>query len=234
MKKNPTSPVSYKVKVPLPCLPSGQYAIKALLSWDSRTSIGGWEVALRASSHSLGWPVSLQVVLSLPGGRTWGPGRREKPRHLPTRWLDLTMEELANSLSAASLGSVTNLRKIFKNQNCWKFLLWLSGDPWGWGFDPWPCSVGWGSSIAISYGVGGRHSLDLEWLWLWCRLVAAALIQSLAWDLPCATSTALKSKKKLKIKKELSIQGLGFPKRQRDLRNSQTPQRGTVPFKISF
>ena len=34
--------------------------------------------------------------------------------------------------------------------------------------------------------------LNLALLWLWCRLAAAALIQPLAWELPCATSVALK------------------------------------------
>ena len=35
-------------------------------------------------------------------------------------------------------------------------------------------SVGSGSSIAMSCGVGGRHVLDSELLWLWCRPAAAA------------------------------------------------------------
>ena len=35
---------------------------------------------------------------------------------------------------------------------------------------------------------------DPVWLWLWCRLVATALIRLLAWEPPCAASTALKSK----------------------------------------
>ena len=44
-------------------------------------------------------------------------------------------------------------------------------------------------------------------LWLWCRWAAAALIQPLAWELPYATSAALKrfflkKKKKKKEKKE--------------------------------
>ena len=47
-----------------------------------------------------------------------------------------------------------------------EFPLWLSSNephqyPWGCGFDPWPRSVGWGSSIAVSCGVSCRHSLDL-------------------------------------------------------------------------
>ena len=43
-------------------------------------------------------------------------------------------------------------------------------------------------------GVGCRHSSDLVFLWLWCRLAAVALIQSLAWALPYATGTAIKKK----------------------------------------
>ena len=42
-------------------------------------------------------------------------------------------------------------------------------------------------------------------LWLWCRLVAAALIQPLAWKLPYAAGTALKRKKKKKKKKKRRI-----------------------------
>ena len=36
--------------------------------------------------------------------------------------------------------------------------------------------------------------------WLWCRLVAAALIQPLAWELPYALGVALKKEKKKKKK----------------------------------
>ena len=39
-------------------------------------------------------------------------------------------------------------------------------------------------------------------LWLWCRLLAIALIQPLAQEPPYATGVALKKKKKLKIKKK--------------------------------
>ena len=30
-------------------------------------------------------------------------------------------------------------------------------EPWGCGFDPWPYSVGWGSGVAMSCGVGCRR-----------------------------------------------------------------------------
>ena len=46
--------------------------------------------------------------------------------------------------------------------------------------------------MAVSGGVGHRRSLDLGWLWLWCRLVAIALIGPLAWEPPYATGAALK------------------------------------------
>ena len=66
------------------------------------------------------------------------------------------------------------------------------------GLIPWPCSVGWGSSIAVSCGVGGRCSSDpmLLWPWLWCRLAATASIWPLAWEPPFAASVALKDQKK--------------------------------------
>ena len=50
----------------------------------------------------------------------------------------------------------------------------------------------------MSCGVGCRCSLDTMLLWLWCRLAAAALIQSLAQELPYTSSAALKGKKKEK------------------------------------
>ena len=60
--------------------------------------------------------------------------------------------------------------------------------------------MGKGSGIALSSGVGGRHSLDLAllwlWLWLWPWLAAIAPIQPLAWEPPYATGVALKRKKK--------------------------------------
>ena len=54
----------------------------------------------------------------------------------------------------------------------------------------------------MSCSVGHRRSWDLLLLWLWCRLTAVALIQPLAWDLPYATGTALKCKKKKKEKRK--------------------------------
>ena len=48
----------------------------------------------------------------------------------------------------------------------------------------------------MSCGVGLRHGSNLMLLWLWCRLVAVALIRPLAWKRPYAAGAALKSKKK--------------------------------------
>ena len=74
-------------------------------------------------------------------------------------------------------------------------------------FDPWPHSVGWESSIAVSCGVGCRRASDPELLWLWRRPEATALIRPLAWELPYAAGAALKRKKKKKKKTVAKIPG---------------------------
>ena len=65
-------------------------------------------------------------------------------------------------------------------------------------FDPWPHSVGYGSGIAVSCGVGYRHGSDPELLWLWHRLAATAPIRPLAWEPPHATGAALEKTNKQK------------------------------------
>ena len=47
----------------------------------------------------------------------------------------------------------------------------------------------------MSCGVGHRCGSDPALLWLWHRLPAIVPIQPLAWELPRATGTALRSKK---------------------------------------
>ena len=104
-----------------------------------------------------------------------------------------------------------------------EFPSWLSGNkadwyPGGHGFNPWPCSVGYGSGIAMNCGIGCRLGLDPALLWLW--LAAAAPVWPLAWELPCAVGVALKKKKKREREKErktnkktrqvLSTQGKDF------------------------
>ena len=64
----------------------------------------------------------------------------------------------------------------------------------------WPCSVGQGSNIAVSCGIGHRRGSDPSWLWLWLWLWPAAVapIRPLAWEPPWATGAALKIWKKKK------------------------------------
>ena len=52
------------------------------------------------------------------------------------------------------------------------------------------------------YGVGQRHGLDSELLWLWCRLAAVAPVRLLAWGPPYAAGGALKKGKKRKERKK--------------------------------
>ena len=54
----------------------------------------------------------------------------------------------------------------------------------------------------MSCGVGRRHSLDPELLWLWCRLAATAPIGPLAWEPPYAVGTALKTQNNKKQPKK--------------------------------
>ena len=61
-------------------------------------------------------------------------------------------------------------------------------------FDPWPCSVGWESCIAMSCGVHCRYGSGPSLLWLECRPAAVAPIWPLAWELPYAEDAVLKNK----------------------------------------
>ena len=63
---------------------------------------------------------------------------------------------------------------------------------WGCRFNPWPWSVGEGSSVVASCGVGRRCSSDLLLLRLWCRPAAAAPIWLLAREPPNAVGTTKK------------------------------------------
>ena len=68
-------------------------------------------------------------------------------------------------------------------------------------FNPWPCSVGQGSGVALSCGVGCRRGWDPALLWLWHRPAAMAPIRPLAWELPYATRAAQEMAKRQKNKK---------------------------------
>ena len=65
---------------------------------------------------------------------------------------------------------------------------------------PWPHLVGYGSSVAMSRGVGRRHGLDP--VLLQCRLEATALIQTLAWESPDGSGAALKRQNEKKCSYE--------------------------------
>ena len=56
-----------------------------------------------------------------------------------------------------------------------------------------------GSGIAMSCGIGRRCFWDPTLLRLWYKPEAAAPIRPYAWELPYASSVALKSKKKKKF-----------------------------------
>ena len=57
-------------------------------------------------------------------------------------------------------------------------------------------------ALAVSCVVSHRCSLDPAFQWLWCRPVATALIQSLAWEPPNTVGAAIKRQKKKKKKKK--------------------------------
>ena len=54
----------------------------------------------------------------------------------------------------------------------------------------------------MSCGIGRRRSLDPMLLWLWRRLVAAALIRPLAWETPYAAGAAQEMAKRQKKEKK--------------------------------
>ena len=54
-------------------------------------------------------------------------------------------------------------------------------------------------SVAMSCGVGCRHSPDPPLLWLWGRPAATAPIRPLVWELPYAAGAALKDKRQKKL-----------------------------------
>ena len=59
--------------------------------------------------------------------------------------------------------------------------------------------MGYGSGIAMIYGVDRRCGLDLALLWLCHRPAATTLIRLLAWEPPYATGAAPKTQKTKKI-----------------------------------
>ena len=62
----------------------------------------------------------------------------------------------------------------------------------------------------MSCGVAHRRGSDPAWLWLWCRLAAAALIRPPAWEPPYAAGVALKREKEKGKKVFLLSENLKF------------------------
>ena len=96
-----------------------------------------------------------------------------------------------------------------------EFPLWQSGNKsnwytWGCRFDPWPLSVGGGSGVAMSCGIGQRCGSEPALLWLWHRPATIAPIQPQVWELPYAVSAALKKAHTHKKKKERERLFLSF------------------------
>ena len=63
-------------------------------------------------------------------------------------------------------------------------------------------SLGYGSGVTVTCGVGHKCSSDPELLWLWRRPAATASIGSLAWEPPYATGVALEKTKDKRQKKK--------------------------------
>ena len=66
------------------------------------------------------------------------------------------------------------------------------------GLIPGLCSVGSGSGVALSCGIGHRCSSDPELLWLWLRLQLR--LDPLAWEPPYAAEMALEKAKRQRKK----------------------------------
>ena len=169
---------------------------KVCRPWDldigkGRTHEGEVRDALRALSL-----VHTPPLLTAEAGNAEAPHPHKHYKH--NVWITYTGHSDSGCLCRAGLW-------VCANRPIREFLLCGNGNesdqyPWGCGFNPWPCLVGWGSGTVVGCGVGHRHGLDPELLWLW--LATVALIQPPAWELPYAVSVALKSKKKNKKTKQ--------------------------------
>ena len=124
------------------------------------------------------WSLDMLSVLEMPRGELWC--------------------QLQTSLGASICGPKKKKRKDGHVEGVLIVSQWvknLTQCLWGCGFHPWPCC-----------GVSCTCSSDPALLWLWHRLVAAALIRPLAWEPPYAAHVAVKRKKE---KKRLSYADTG-------------------------
>ena len=104
-------------------------------------------------------------------------------------WFDPWPEELLHA--SGQKKSLTRLfNKILGSSCCGTAEMNLTSIREDVGLVPGLNSVGWGSGVAVSCGVGPKCSLGPVWLWL----AAVAPIRLLAWELPYVAGAALKSK----------------------------------------
>ena len=85
-----------------------------------------------------------------------------------TATLSSFQQRRRNCLLREQVATLGEGESVLSESESWEFPLWLSGkesnqSPWGYGFDPWPCSVGWGSGIATSFGLGHKYSSPPPW-----------------------------------------------------------------------
>ena len=85
----------------------------------------------------------------------------------PSRWGETMQPRNCRSGSSCCGSVVSNPTRIYDDVGLIPDLL----------------SLGWGSSIAMSCGVGHRCGLDLMLLWQWHRPAATAPIRPLTWNL---------------------------------------------------
>ena len=75
-------------------------------------------------------------------------------------------------------------------------------NPRGCRLDPWPRSVGSGSGVAVSCGVGRRPGSDPALLWLWCRSIYSCdWTPSLGTSICCRCSPKKRTKRRKKGQK---------------------------------
>ena len=153
--------------------------------------VSGTRLPLLAASTTLYFNISFPLLSILSA-----PFRQPSA---PSTWPSLLATVTSKEITLAGINDQT-IQKVVLGIVTREFPLWLRRKesdwyPWGRGFDPWPCSVGCRSSVAMGCGMGRRCGLDLALLWLWCRPAAVAPLQPLTWE-PPYVGAALKDKKK--------------------------------------
>ena len=114
-----------------------------------------WELLLAFFTGEI--PSPFKTIKTSPPPKDWG-------------WSPCTLK-----VSSRAGGQAHPCRWAYQKSLRREFPLWHSRNesysyPWGCRFNPWPRSVGQGSGIVVSCGVGHRCGLDPVLLWLWCRL----------------------------------------------------------------